>query len=57
LLDTLEKDEVEVRKRLAESSRQMHLLRTSEKKLQLKCNALEETDLQIIKVHHFINSI
>ena len=54
LLDTLQNDENDIRKRIADNSRQMYVLRSSEKKLQLKCEALEETDLNIIKVKIFI---
>jgi chromosome segregation ATPase len=49
LLDTLEHDEPEIRQRLSESSRQMHVVRAHEKQLRQKCAALEDTDRIIIK--------
>ena len=49
LLDTLQKDEVDIRQRLAENSRQMHLIRAKDKQLQFKCDALQETDANLMK--------
>lgn len=49
LLDTLEHDEVEIRKRLAENSRQMYLIRSNEKRLDRKCTALEELESNLMK--------
>ncbi len=45
----MEKDENQVRSRLADSSRQMFLLRSKEKQLQRKCLALTEVDESLIK--------
>jgi hypothetical protein len=50
LLELLEKDESEIRRLMAENSRNFCVLRSKEKELQIKCDALEETDLNIIKV-------
>ena len=49
LLKTLEGDESDVRRRLAENSRQMYVYRTNEKQLERKCNALEELEIKLTK--------
>ena len=49
LLETLQHDEPEVRRRLAESSRKMHVVRASERQLQRKCEAMEEVKQVILK--------
>jgi len=49
LLDTLEKDEIEIHQRLVESSRQICATRSNEKQLQRKCASLEEIDLNAVK--------
>ena len=49
LLDTLDKDESLVRQRLADGSRKMMALRTSEKQLQRKCTAFEEAQVCFVK--------
>jgi centrosomal protein CEP290 len=49
LLETLQHDEPEIRKRLAESSRQTFVARANEKELERKCAALEEVSGAIVK--------
>ena len=51
----LQKDEPEIRRVLAENSRQMFLVRESEKKLQRKCLAYEESNSVIMKVYISLN--
>jgi centrosomal protein CEP290 len=49
LLDTLEKDEFEVRRILAESTRQMYVVRSNEKQLERKCAALKDLEIKLVK--------
>lgn len=54
LLDTLSKDDVEVRRRLSEMSRRITVLRVNEKALTRRFNIMEESELQLRKEvkHH-----
>lgn len=45
----MQKDESEIRQRIAESSRQMYVIRASEKQLKRKCEALEEMNSTVLK--------
>ena len=49
LLEVLQKDEPEIRRIVAENSRQMYMIRENEKKLQRKCLAYEESNAAIMK--------
>ncbi|CAF0743692.1 unnamed protein product [Brachionus calyciflorus] len=49
LLETLQKDESDIRNRIAENSRQMFVIRSNEKQLQRKCQAYEEINSMIMK--------
>lgn len=48
-MDTLEKDEIEIRRILGESTRQMYVVRSNEKQLERKCAALEDLEIKLVK--------